>query len=82
MGEINLKRRINERKFGSGEELPDGGRRYIIKIRKSMIITRKDAARKIGDYLRHRFIIIAGADIPYEFSKGVHVLEHPACYCR
>ena len=31
MGEINLKRRINERKFGSWEELPDGGRRYIYK---------------------------------------------------
>ncbi len=27
-----LKRKINERKFGAWEELPDGGRRYSFKV--------------------------------------------------
>src|SRR3989304_5432006 len=30
--QIELKRRINERKFGKWEELPGGGRRYSYKI--------------------------------------------------
>ncbi|MFQ5865448.1 MAG: hypothetical protein ACE5IW_09495 [bacterium] len=26
------KRRLNERKFGSGDELPNGGRRYYLEV--------------------------------------------------
>ena len=58
------KRRENERKFSTWEELPGGGRRYFYEVQgrygwkaRYMKISREEVAQKLIDYLHHRITL-------------------------